>query len=394
MSTEIIIVDDDPLVAEMLATAASMVGFKTHTYIHAVDFLTHDVKAQDVVLLDLNMPGFDGIEVIRALSANQISVALVLISGQDRGVLHSAEQLARAHALDVIGTLSKPIQIPSLQRLLLKQFASFRSHRNHEGVEERLLPQSQEVEKAIQEGQLLVHYQPQLDMNTSELIGVEALVRWQHPERGLVYPDMFIPVAEKNGLMEQLTSYVLSSVLEDRQKWLTEQLSPHLSINISADNITSLGLPEQLMSLLQSHQCDPSQITLEITESTLMGELVTSLDILTRLRMKGFDLSIDDFGTGYSSLSHLHRIPFTELKIDRGFVMNMVKDEEAQAIAKTCIMLGHELNMKVVAEGIESKEIWDMLLEYGCDYAQGYFIAKPMPSDALLDWSEKHTNSI
>lgn len=391
MSTDIIIVDDDPLVAEMLATAAGIVGFNTHTYVHALDFLAHEIKKEDIVLLDLNMPGFDGIEVIRALSAKQISVALVLISGQDRGVLHSAEQLARAHALDVIGTLSKPIQIPSLQRLLLRQFASFRFHHAPEGVKERLLPQPHEVEKAIREEQLLVHYQPQLDMKTSSLIGVEALVRWQHPERGLIFPDMFVPVAEKNGLMEQLTGSVLRSALRDRQTWLVENLSPHISINISADNITSLGLPEQLMDLLQDYQCDPSKITLEITESTLMGELVTSLDILTRLRMKGFGLSIDDFGTGYSSLSHLHRVPFTELKIDRGFVMDMVNDDEGRAIAKTCIMLGHELNMKVVAEGIESEEIWDMLVEYGCDYGQGYYIAKPMAADALLEWSRKRT---
>ena len=162
MTTEIIIVDDDPLVAEMLATAAAMVGFKTHTYVHAVDFLTHDVSPEDIVLLDLNMPGFDGIEVIRALSASQVTVSLILISGQDRGVLHSAEQLARAHALDVIGSLSKPIQIPSMQRLLLKQFASFRSRRTNERGEERLLPAASEVQKAIRDDQLVVHYQPQI----------------------------------------------------------------------------------------------------------------------------------------------------------------------------------------------------------------------------------------
>ncbi len=388
MTTEIIIVDDDPLIAGMLSTAAELVGFKTHSYIHAIEFLSHDIKPEDVVILDLNMPGFDGIEVIRALSANQISVALVLISGQDRGVLHAAEQLARAHALDVIGTLTKPIQIPSLQRLLLKKFAAFRSHQTPRGTEERRLPSGSEVEAAIREDQLLLHYQPQLDMKTSAMVGVEALVRWQHPEKGLIFPDMFIPVAEKNGLMGKLTESVLKMVLQDRLSWIAEGLMPHLSINISADNITSLGLPEQLMSLMDEYQCDPSALTLEITESTLMGELVTSLDILTRLRMKGFDLSIDDFGTGYSSLSHLHRVPFTELKIDRSFVMDMVNDNEACAIAKTCIMLGHELNMKVVAEGIESKQIWDILLESGCDYAQGYFIARPMPAAALLEWSK------
>ncbi|MBV1916292.1 MAG: EAL domain-containing response regulator [Pseudomonadales bacterium] len=394
MSTQIIIVDDDPLIAEMLATAASMIGFQTLTFMHGVEFLSYDVQPQDIVVLDLNMPGFDGIEVLRALSEKNISVALVLISGQDRGVLHSAEKLARAHAMDVIGSLTKPITIPEFQHLLLKQYAAFRDQKFPLGNEEKLLPEADEVEHAIRDGQLVVHYQPQVDMKTSLMVGVEALVRWQHPERGMIYPDMFIPVAEKNGLMGELTASVFSSVLKDSQAWWEEGLTLHQSINISADNISSLGLPEQLMSLLDAHQRAPSSLTLEITESTLMDELVTSLDILTRLRMKGFELSIDDFGTGYSSLSHLHRIPFTELKIDRGFVSDMIEDTEARAITKTCIMLGHELNMKVVAEGIESQAIWDMLVEYGCDYAQGYYIAKPMPAEALLEWSvsNKHKN--
>ncbi|MBL4584255.1 MAG: EAL domain-containing response regulator [Pseudomonadales bacterium] len=388
MGTEIIIVDDDRLVAEMLATAASIVGFNTHIYTHAIDFLAHDLDRQDIVLLDLSMPGIDGIEVIRTLSANKLPIALVLISGHDRGVLHSAEQLAKAHSLKVIGTLSKPIQIPHLQRILLKQFASFRATKKLYHSCEIALAKPEEVVQAITQEQLLIHYQPVLDMTTCDMVGVEALVRWQHPEQGLIFPDAFIPVAEQNGLMEQLTGYVLGAVLKDRQAWLKEGLALHCSINISADNITSLGLPEQLMALLHKNQCEPSDITLEITESTLMGELVTSLDILTRLRMKGFSLSIDDFGTGYSSLSHLHRIPFTELKIDRGFVMDMVNDEEARAIAKTCIMLGHELDMKVVAEGIESQEIWDILVSYGCDFGQGYHIARPMPADSLLEWSQ------
>jgi len=148
-------------------------------------------------------------------------------------------------------------------------------------------------------------------------------------------------------------------------------------------------LPEQLDRLLKNNELDPSLFILEITESALMGELATSLDILTRLRMKGIQLSIDDFGTGYSSLSQLYRIPFTELKIDLSFVMKMAQDDEARGIVKTCIILGHELKMKVVAEGVEDQETLSLLKQMGCDIAQGYYIAKPMPADKILNWSIK-----
>lgn len=144
-------------------------------------------------------------------------------------------------------------------------------------------------------------------------------------------------------------------------------------------------LPEQLTELLTKNQLDPTMLTLELTESALMEELVTSLDILTRLRLKGVGLSIDDFGTGYSSLSQLHRVPFTELKIDRSFVANISGDDEAKAIVKTCIILGHELNMKVVAEGVETQEQFEILKQFGCDVVQGYFFSRPVTSDEIVD---------
>ncbi|MFK5893488.1 MAG: EAL domain-containing protein, partial [Pseudomonadota bacterium] len=189
-------------------------------------------------------------------------------------------------------------------------------------------------------------------------------------------------------LMSELTHWVISNVVQQERQWQKNDLEICVSANISANDITSLTLPEQLVQLLSDNELDPTRLTLEVTESALMGELVTSLDILTRLRLKGTGLSIDDFGTGYSSLSQLHRVPFTELKIDQSFVFNITEDPEARAIVKTCIMLGHELNMLVVAEGVEDQETWDILTQLGCDIAQGYFIARPMPADKLLIWAK------
>jgi hemerythrin-like metal-binding protein/PAS domain S-box-containing protein len=177
-----------------------------------------------------------------------------------------------------------------------------------------------------------LHYQPQIDIKSGKLAGVEALVRWEHPDHGLVYPDMFIPMAEKNGLIGDLTEQIIKQAVLQSLSWKEMNFMVQVSVNISAENITSLKLPEQLRIMLDDNKLDPSMLTLEVTESALMGELVTSLDILTRLRMKGIELSIDDFGTGYSSLSQLYRVPFTELKVDQSFVMRMRFDEEAKGI--------------------------------------------------------------
>jgi len=226
------------------------------------------------------------------------------------------------------------------------------------------------------------------------LTSVKAQVNWQHPNHGLMPPELFIPLAESNGLIAEMTAEIIKLAVEQTMRWRSQKTILQVSVNILAENITSLSMPEQLSRILEQRNLDPSMLTLEVTESALMGELVTSLDILTRLRMKGVALSVGDFGTGHSSLSLLYRMPFTELKIDQSFVTNMAQDEEAQGIVKTCIKLGHELNMSVVAEGVESEQTLDFLSEMNCDRAQGSFIADFMPAEDLIHWMKKREQDI
>jgi len=386
--TKIYIVDDDIQIAELLTATVESIGLNSQYFTSARQFIQLSVDETDIILLDLNMPDIDGIEVLRTLGKNECLAQLVLISGHDKGVLHSAEQLAQAHSLKVAASFTKPVQIDELQKLILKISQDTSSLDSVSGAI-KTLPTVDELRRAISEKQLVLHYQPQVDVKTGELRGVEALVRWQHPERGLVFPDQFISLAEKNDLIGDLTANVIAMSIEQSREWQDRGLTTKISVNISSENITSLSLPEQLTDMLSHNQLDPTRLCLEVTESALMGELVTSLDILTRLRMKGFGLSIDDFGTGYSSLSQLHKIPFTELKIDQSFIMSMTQDDESRAIVKTCILLGHELNMELVAEGVETQEILDTLKGFGCDIAQGYHIARPMPAEALLEWVMK-----
>lgn len=385
------LIDDEPGMLEIMKETVEMVGFGVKSYTRAALFFEQNpVLAEGAILvLDLNMPEMDGIEVMRRLSKQKNPPKIILITGYDQGVLHAAEKLGKARSLDIIDTISKPLPIERLKALLEEQAMKIieKGHQAPSGLGDTF--SVGEFHSAITHGQLVLHYQPQLDIATGVFTGVEALVRWQHPEKGLIFPDSFIPIAEQNGLMGQLTNQVIDMAVEQHQAWQKDGISIAVSVNISAVNITSLTLPEQLAGLLESRQLDPGMITLEVTESALMGELVTSLDILTRMRLKGIRLSIDDFGTGYSSLSQLHRVPFTELKIDRSFVMNMVKDDQARAIVKTCIMLGHELDMIVVAEGVETKEHIKLLTEMGCDIGQGYYICRPAPPETLNEMLHK-----
>ena len=388
-SQMIYILDDEQEMADLLGEFVHLMGYQVKKYTQAQQFFDENVicAENDILILDLNMPEMDGVEVMRQLAKTGCLLPLVLISGYDQGVLHSAEQLAKAHSLEIIATLTKPLKFKELQNILESHIQSEVNEGNR-AVSNNLQLTTSELEDAIFNKQLLLHYQPQIDMQSGSLLGVEALVRWQHPEHGLIYPDSFISLAEENGLIGDLTAQVIKQSVEQASCWKKENLIVQVSVNISAETITSLTLPEQLMNMLNNHQLKSSMLTLEVTESSLVSELTTSLDILTRLRMKGIELSIDDFGTGYSSLSQLYQVPFTELKVDQSFVKHMSRNDEARGIVKTCIMLGHELNMHVVAEGVEDRETLDLLNEMGCDIAQGYYIAKPMPADELIQWQK------
>ena len=384
----IYLLDDEEALVELHSEVAELAGFNAFGFTRASDFFeqVNEFETGSVMVLDLHMPEMDGIEVMRRLAQMPNSPALILISGHDVSVLHSAEKLCRAHGLEVIASHSKPLPLDTLLQLFEQHIPNASRQMQHDA----LLAEDKftvfDLQQAIRNDQLVLHYQPQIELATDMLSGIEVLVRWQHPELGLIYPDRFIPMAEENGLMGELTHWVIDRTVKQEQLWQDEGFTTTVSVNISALDITSLTLPEQLTELLEDNKLAPTRLALEITESALMGELVTSLDILTRLRLKGIRLSIDDFGTGYSSLSQLHRVPFTELKIDRSFVSNMSEDNEAKAIVKTCIMLGHELDMRVVAEGVENKADFMLLTHMGCDLAQGYYIARPMPDSDLMQW--------
>lgn len=384
---KMIVVDDEPDMAQLVCDIADRVGFNTEQYHHAEDFINAYSVDADVIALDLMMPNVDGVELIRFLAEQQCAAQLVLISGFDSGVLHSAQELAIEQGLHFVGSLQKPFRFGDLSRLLSGISEAPRPVRvQTTGTEVSV----EELQTACDEKQLEVYYQPQIDLKTGRVVSVEALTRWQHPQRGLIMPDQFIELAEQNGLIDSITWRVFEQVVDHCHCCKGADVDLRIAVNMSAKTLMDLELPDKIDSLVRNQQLAASQVILEITETALMDELARSLDILTRLRMKGFDLSIDDFGTGYSSMVQLHRVPFSEIKIDKSFVMEMDRGHEALAIVETIIMLAHKLGMKAVAEGVESASVLEKLTQLGCDRAQGYHIARPMPADALFNWMQNY----
>lgn len=381
----IYLIDDEPELLALFGEVARLSAKTVLSFTQATHFFDQIDSFDEcsVLVLDLQMPDMDGIEVMRKLATLPNPPALVLVSGQDSGVLLAAEKLGTAHNLKILASLTKPVRLAKLQQVLEQHtLGKIEDRRVAAPVEFELTKQA--LQLAIDDDQLVLHYQPQVEIGTGVLVGVEALVRWQHPDYGLITPNLIIPLAEKCQMLGALTQWVIGNAAKQVQKWQQEGLVFSVSVNISADDITSLVLPETLAKILEDNQVDPTRFTLEVTERTIMGEPSISLDILTRIRLKGIGLSIDDFGTGYSSLSQLHRVPFTELKIDLSFVANITTDEIARSIVKTCIVLGHELGMRVVAEGIETIDQLTLLKKLGCDIAQGYLLSKPVLANEIV----------
>ncbi|BAL95597.1 putative sensory box GGDEF/EAL domain protein [Rubrivivax gelatinosus IL144] len=241
-----------------------------------------------------------------------------------------------------------------------------------------------ELRHAIEAGQLCLHYQPKVDARNGRIVGAEALVRWQHPERGLIPPGRFIALAEESGLIVPLTDWVLHAACASQRRWAEAGLRPlPLSVNLPAVSLVDSRLADQLDELMMVHGLEPSCLVLELTETMLMRDVNTAVEVLERLRARGYGLSLDDFGTGYSSLSYLNRLPMTEVKIDRAFVTDVARGGRDGALAAAIITLGSELGLQVVAEGVETEEQSAFLLGRGCVLQQGYLFSRPVPAAAF-----------
>jgi diguanylate cyclase (GGDEF)-like protein len=246
-----------------------------------------------------------------------------------------------------------------------------------------------ELRRAIERGELVLHYQPKVEAGSGQLLGVEALVRWEHPEHGIVAPGEFIPLAERTGLITPLTHYVLDMALHQCQALLREGRELAMAVNVSARRLLDLSFPDEVAALLATWDVPARLLIIEITESTIMTDPIHAMEILGRLNGMGVQISIDDFGTGYSSMSYLKSLPVDELKIDRSFVSHMTASSPDAVIVRSTVDLGRNLGLRVVAEGVEDLATWDELKMLGCDAIQGYHVSRPLPPADLVLWLDR-----
>lgn len=251
-----------------------------------------------------------------------------------------------------------------------------------------------ELRQALAGDQLRLHYQPKFDLASSSVTGVEALVRWMHPRHGLKFPDTFIPLAEQSGMMKALTLKVLQMALAQNHLWMADGMRLSVAVNISTVNLQDLNFPSEVQHLLDEHQVPAELLELEVTETAIMQNPLNAAENITRLSEMGVQVSIDDFGTGYSSMSYLKKLLVAKIKIDKSFVIEMDKNSNDAVIVRSTIDLGHNLGLKVVAEGVEDRQAWDQLKALGCDAAQGYYMSKPLPPEQFVDWLKSSSAQI
>jgi EAL domain-containing protein (putative c-di-GMP-specific phosphodiesterase class I)/FixJ family two-component response regulator len=368
----LLVVDDEPGIVDFITAAAHKFDYAVASAGTATDFLTLvDSFRPSLIVMDLHLPDGDGVELLRMLVARGFKAPILLMSGVDERVLAAAYELGMAQGLTMYGALAKPVLLADLEMKLAAA---------HKPVDHAL--DAADLRRGIAAGEIVPYYQPKASLTERGWIidGVEALARWQHPRLGLVMPDEFVPLAERSGAIGELTNSVLAAALKQMRAWNDEGLKLTCAVNLPPTLVTDLNFPDRLAALLGQHSLDGSQLALEITETATMQNPTTTMDILTRLRVKRIGLSLDDFGTGYSSLTQLYQMPFNEMKIDKSLVLNVPHSREANTMVGSLIELGHNLGLKICAEGVENRAALDMLAILRCDRCQGFFISRAVPA--------------
>lgn len=392
MSTEVVaalrflIVDDEPLMVNLSQRVLQDLGatqISSASNGSAALALMRDApQSTDILVCDLNMPRMDGVELTRHLAGLGFQGAIIFLSGEDDGLLRAAKQVAEAHRLNVLGTLQKPDIVQPLKAAV----ARYSPHVPRAWTPTGPNVSEKELASALANRELLLHFQPQVDIRTQHVHAVEALARWNHPVHGLLAPWKFIPLAEQTGHIAALTDQVLVQAFRHLADWRKRGLNLQMSVNVPMQCFDNLPFVEFLATSAENESISLDSLTLEVTESQLISNLARSLEVLARLRIKRVCLAIDDFGTGYSSMQQLQQLPVQELKLDRGFVSGATHDPRTRAILETSIQLAKRLGLRTVAEGVETEEELELVKNLGCDLAQGYYFAPPLAADALEAW--------
>ncbi|MGZ5007370.1 MAG: EAL domain-containing protein [Methylobacter sp.] len=387
----VLIVDDDPVARRQITVLLCSLGIQEVLTVEGAEAALIELERTgggiDLLISDLNMPGMDGVEFLRHLAENNYRGRLIISSGVDERLLQTAADIVRAKGMNLRGILKKPVTRDALLSLLSAPCElSSASAITHEQV----VITPDDIQEGILRDEFEVHFQPKVDAITLRVVGMEALARWQHNGKTIA-PDVFIGVAERHGLIAALSEVLITKALAGGARLAKAGHSLTLAVNLSANWLSDIQLPEFILATVKATGFKAEYLILEITETGVMEDMATAMDVMTRLRLKGFKLSIDDFGTGYSSMEQLQRIPFGELKLDRSFVQGAAEKAAARAILASTLSMAMKLNLSTVAEGVETQQDLDLVRGLGCNLIQGWFIAKAMPAEQLLIWLQERS---
>ncbi|MBA3537075.1 MAG: EAL domain-containing response regulator [Tatlockia sp.] len=385
----VLIIDDDLISIKLLESRLNKLNinniYSAKNGVEGLELLQKKEVQIDIIFLDINMPEMDGIELLRHLVNQHFMGGIIIISGEEDGIISMVKGLSEVHQLNCLGTLQKAKHFNDLEEIIkisINQLVKPNKNKIH-----GLKPE--EILRGIQKGELINFYQPKISLRSEQIIGCETLVRWQHPTLGLIPPNDFIPILINSNQSLALTKVIISQSMRELSSLLAINPAFTLAMNITMQDLNWLDLPIYVAEQAKVFDIEPKQVIFELTETELLNNLTSALEILAKLRLSGFNLSIDDFGTGFSNLEKLQLIKFDEIKIDRIFVHNAHLNPTAQAILKSCCLLGKSLDMVITAEGVETREDKENLIALDVDRVQGYYYSKPLPLNSFIDYYER-----
>lgn len=383
-----LIVDDDADQRYLLARTLNRMGIgnvvEASSGRAALEVLGHTGDSVDIVISDLQMPDVDGMELIRHIGERALPVSMILVSALDGVLLGSAATMTEAYGVKIIGTIEKPATRDKLFAVL-REFHP-RASVADQTIDTGFAPVGDQVLAGISGGQFEPFFQPVVELATGRVVGAEALARWRHPAYGILGPETFLAPLTRAGYLDELSWIMLALAALEAGRWRDAGLHLSVSVNVSATSLADPTYADAVTQIVSGQGLEPSAMVIEVTESEAILNVAAALENLTRLRMRGFGLAIDDYGVGYSSMQELSRMPFTELKIDRSFVMAATTSEKHRMMINHTVEVGRLLGLKTIAEGVETRAERDILAGLGCEMIQGFFIAEPMESHEFMRW--------
>lgn len=383
-----LVLDADPDVAPVLSLQLDLLGLESRHYRRSKPLLEEIMSCRpQLVIMALEVDDHDGIALLYQLSEMEFQGRVLLLSGVERKISRIAERVGVTLGLQMLGSLEKPMRLAELRQRLVNLRVGREAPAEVEGDP---VFSPEELDAALARQELILHYQPQFEFSSGRLSGVEALVRWMHPEMGLIGPASFLPLLTPIQ-SQRLTCHVLRQALADADDWARQGLLLSLSVNVTADDL----MGTELLALTRDRRSNGSpMVILEITETAAMDDDLLGSEVAARLHLSGLEVSVDDFGVGFSSLSRLQMLPISELKIDRSFVCHLHEESQDAAIVEAVALLGRRLGIRVVAEGVEDLGCLSLLERFGCTHVQGFGLSRPVPAASIPELAGRQLPSL